>query len=94
MKNTFKVEQITKLDFYLRLQVRRFNGVFSRNNLSRIKGAAYVINLDDQKSNGTYWVSLFNDKNTVAYLYFFGIEYISQELLNNIKDKYITHNIK
>ena len=27
----------------------RLNGVFSRNNLSRIKDGAYVINLDDKK---------------------------------------------
>ena len=38
----------------------KFNGVFSRNSLPRIKERAYVINLDDKKSKGTHWVSLFN----------------------------------
>ena len=28
----------------------RFNGVFSRNDLSRIRNGAYMINLDDKKS--------------------------------------------
>ena len=36
---------------------------FSRNNLSRIKDGANVINLDD-KSKGTHWVSLYIDRNT------------------------------
>ena len=37
----------------------RFDGVLSRNNLSRIKVGVYVINLDDKYSKGTHWVSLF-----------------------------------
>ena len=55
--------------------------------------AKYVINLNDKKSNGTYWVSLFIDKNTVVYVDSFGIEYIPLEVLNKIKNKSITHNI-
>ena len=35
---------------------RRFNGVFSRNNLRRVKDGASVINLDDVNSKGTCWV--------------------------------------
>ena len=34
----------------------RFNGVFSRNNLLRVKDGASVINLDDVNSKGTCWV--------------------------------------
>ena len=37
----------------------RFNGVFSRNNLPRIKDGAYVINLDDKSSKETHWILLF-----------------------------------
>ena len=33
------------------------------------------------------------DGNTAVYFDSFGIEYISQELLSNIKDKFNTHNI-
>ena len=36
----------------------RFNGVYSRNDLPRIKYGAYVINMDDENSKGTHWVSL------------------------------------
>ena len=66
---------------------------FQEKKLPRIKDGAYVINLDDKKSKGTHWVSLFIDRNTAVYFDSFGIEYISQEALNKIKDKLITHNI-
>ena len=36
----------------------------------------YVINLDDKNSKGTYWVSLFINKNAAVYFGSFGIEYI------------------
>ena len=45
----------------------RFNGVFSRNNLPRIKDGTYSINLDDRNSKGTHWASLFMDRNTILY---------------------------
>ena len=34
----------------------RFNGVYSRNNLSKMKGGAYIINLDEYESIGTHWL--------------------------------------
>ena len=71
----------------------RFNGVYSRNNLSRIKDGEYVISLDDKNSEGTHQVSLIIDKNSAAYFDSFGIEYIPLEVLNKIRDKSITHNI-
>ena len=71
----------------------RFNGVFSRNNLPRIKDGAYVINLDDKKGKGTHWVSVFIDRSLAVYFDSFGIEYIPQEALNKIRDKSLTHNI-
>ena len=39
----------TRVSFKYFLNDCRFNGVFSRNNLPRIKYEAYVINLDDKK---------------------------------------------
>ena len=53
----------------------------------------YVINLDDKSSKETHWVSLFIDRNLAVRFDSFEIEYISQEVLNKIKDKSITHNI-
>ena len=53
----------------------------------------YVINLDGKKSQRTHWVTLFIDRNTSVYFDYFGIEYIPQEVLSKIKDKWITNNI-
>ena len=35
----------------------KFNGVYSRNNLSIIKDEAYVTNLDGYESIGSHWIS-------------------------------------
>ena len=40
----------------------RFNGVFSRNNLSKKKDGAYIINLDEYANVGTHWIALFCKK--------------------------------
>ena len=37
----------------------RFNNVYSRDNLSKIKDGAYIINLDEYSDNGTHWVALW-----------------------------------
>ena len=37
----------------------KFNGVYSKNNLPKIKDGSYVINLDEHKSIGTHWISLY-----------------------------------
>ena len=34
----------------------RFNSVFSRESLPRIKDGAYVINLNKKQSKGAHWV--------------------------------------
>ena len=70
----------------------RFNGVSSRNNLPRIKDGAYIINLDNENSKGTHWVSSFIDRNTAVYCCSFWIEYIPQEVINKLKNKSVTHN--
>ena len=42
----------------------KFNSVYSRNNLSKIKDRAYIINLDKYESIGTHWITLYvNDIN-------------------------------
>ena len=46
----------------------RFNGVYSRDNLSRIKDGAYVINLDQYLDIGTHLIALYVQNNDVNYL--------------------------
>ena len=63
-----------------------FNGVFSGNNLPKIKDGAYAIRLDEFKSIGTHWVALYVNGNngSVSYdaIYFdsFGVEHIPKEI--------------
>ena len=37
----------------------KFNGVYSRNNLPKVKYGAYMTNLDEHESIGTYWIALY-----------------------------------
>ena len=71
----------------------RFNCIFSRYNLPRRNDGVYIINLNDQESKVTHWFFLFINRNTSVHFDSFGIEYISQEVLNKIEDKSITKNI-
>ena len=43
----------------------KFNGVYSRNNLSKTKNGAYIINLDENESVGTHWIALYVNDNNV-----------------------------
>ena len=73
----------------------RFNGVFSRDNLLKeIKDRAYVINLDEHKDNGTYWIALFCMRNEVIYFDSFGVEHIPKEIKKFISNKNIKANIE
>ena len=56
----------------------KFNGVYSRDNLPKIKDGAYIINLDEYSDIGTHWVALYlnNDNNVVTYFDSFGVEHI------------------
>ena len=56
---------------------QRFNGVYSINNLPKIKERAYVINLDHSKYTGTHWVMVFLKGNEVIYFDSFVVEYNS-----------------
>ena len=72
----------------------RFNGVFSRDNLSNtIKNGAYVINLDEYHNIGTHWVALYVNNKTVTYFDSFGVKHIPKEILKSVDDKNIITDI-
>ena len=56
----------------------RFNGVYSIDNLPKIKDEAYVINLDEYSDIGTDWVALYVHNN-ITYFDSFGVEHIPKE---------------
>ena len=71
----------------------KFNGVYSRNNLSKIKHGPYIINLDEYESIGTYWIALYVNAEYVTYFDSFGVELIPKEIKKLIKNKNIITNI-
>ena len=71
----------------------KFNGVYSRDNLSKIKDGAYVINLDEYSDIGTHWVALHVENNNVTYFDRFGVEHIPKEIKTFINNKNIKTNI-
>ena len=54
--------------------------LLQKNNLPRMKEGAYFIDLDDKKIKGTYWVSLFIDRNTAVYWFLWNWIYSSRSI--------------
>ena len=71
----------------------KFGGVYSRNNLPKIKDRAYVINLDAYKLIRTHWIALYVSFNNVTYFDSFGVEHIQTEINNFVGNTNITSNI-
>ena len=45
-----------------------------------MKDEAYVVNLDDHKSKGPYWIALYMNGNYMAYFNSFGSEHVPEEI--------------
>ena len=50
----------------------RFNGVYSRDNLTKINDGAYEINLDEYSDIWTDWVALYVNSGDFTYFDSFG----------------------
>ena len=73
---------------------RRFNGVFSRDNLGpAVRNGDYVINLDEYHDIGTHWVALYVNNKIAIYFDYFGVEHIPKEIMKFIARKKIIRNI-
>ena len=57
----------------------RFNGVYSRDNLPKIKDGAFVINLDKYSDIGTHWIALYALNINFTYFDSFGVEHIPKK---------------
>ena len=62
----------------------KFIGVYSRNNLPKMKEGSYVINIDKFKSIGTHCIALYANGNNGSNL---TVQYISIALQLNILQK-------
>ena len=77
----------------------KFNGVYSRTNLPKIKDGVFVINLDELESIGTHWIALNangnNESASYDLIYFdsFRVEHISEEIKKFRGSKSIITNI-
>ena len=72
----------------------RFNEVHSRDNLlDKIKGRAYVVNLDEYSDIVTHWVALHVNSKTVTYFESFGVEHIPKEIKKFVRNKEIIATI-
>ena len=72
---------------------RKFNGVYSRDNLPKIKDRAYIINLDEYSHIGPNWVALWVNNNNITYFDSFGVDDIPKEIKPFINNKNIKTNI-
>ena len=71
-----------------------FNGVYSRNNLSKIKDGSHIINLDKYESRGTHWIGLHETtEENVTYFNRFEVKHIPKEIRKFLGNKDITTNI-
>ena len=59
----------------------RFDKIYSRNNLLRIKDGTYVINLDEYRSIWTPWIALHvKASQDATYFHSFRVEHILKEI--------------
>ena len=74
----------------------KFNVVYSRINLAKIKDGTYAINLDDYKSAGTHlitlYVNVYNITHFDSYIYIF-INIFQKKQEKCIDNKNITTDI-
>ena len=65
----------------------RFNGVYSRNILPKIKDGVYVTNLDKYKSMENHWIALYVKDDNVTYCNYFVAEHIPKKLKHLLEKK-------
>ena len=69
----------------------KFNGIYLRKSLYKIKDGANIVNLDDYESLETYWITLYVNAKNITYFDSFWVENISKKIRKSIKN--ITTNI-
>ena len=62
----------------------KFGGVYSENNLPKLKGGIYAIKLHEYKSIGAHWIALYLNSNNVGYFDNFEVEHIQKKKFLNL----------
>ena len=70
-----------------------FNGVYSRDNLQKIKDGKYIIYLDEYSDIETHLIDLYALNNNVTYFHSFGVDHTPKKIKNFIGDKKKETNI-
>ena len=65
----------------------KFNGIYSRNNLPKVKDRAYIINLDEYEPIGTHWIELYANAKDLTYFDSFEVEHIPKVIRNSLEIK-------
>ena len=68
----------------------KFNGIYSRNILSKINGETYEINFNEYISIGTHWIASHVNGDSITYLDSFQIKYIPKEIKKFLGKENIT----
>ena len=71
----------------------KFNVVYSRNNLPKIKDVTYLVNLVEYKSIRTHWIAWYINGNNVKHFNSCGVEHIPKVIKNNYRQQNIKTNI-
>ena len=71
----------------------KFNGIYSKDNLSELNDGAYAINLDEYSDIETHWVALYVRNNECYLFRFFRSRTYSKEIKIFIGNKDIKTNI-
>ena len=71
----------------------RFNCIYSRDNVPKVKDGAYVINPDEYSDIGTHCIAFYVLNNDVTNFDSFRVEYIANEVKTFIGIKNIKSNI-
>ena len=74
-------------NFEIQMVLQYNNGVYSRNNLSKVKDGAYTINADEYESMGSHWVAWYVNAENVIYFDNVELNIFQKKLENLLKIK-------
>ena len=58
----------------------KFDGIYSRSNLTKTRDGTFIIDLDEYESIGTHWIALYVNAENVTYFDSVEVEHIPKEI--------------